>query len=145
MRAVIQRVTRGSVSVEGRLVSEIGLGLMILLGVGPADTEENARTLARKIAMLRIFGDENGKMNLSLLDVGGSAIVVSQFTLFADTRRGNRPAFTEAAPPDLARPLCDRFVDFLRENGVPTGTGEFGAHMVVDIQNDGPVTIWLEN
>ena len=145
MRAVVQRVTHGSVSVEGRLTAEIGLGLVILLGVGPADTEENARTLARKIALLRIFGDENGKMNLSLLDVGGSAIVVSQFTLFADTRRGNRPAFTEAAPPDLARPLCDRFVEFLRENGVPTGTGEFGAHMVVDIQNDGPVTIWLEN
>ena len=145
MRAVVQRVTHGSVSVEGRLTAEIGLGLVILLGIGPADTEENARTLARKIALLRIFGDENGKMNLSLLDVGGSAIVVSQFTLFADTRRGNRPAFTEAAPPDLARPLCDRFVGFLRENGVPTGTGEFGAHMVVDIQNDGPVTIWLEN
>lgn len=145
MRAVVQRVTHGSVSVEGRLTAEIGLGLVILLGVGPADTEEQARALARKIAMLRIFGDENGKMNLSLLDVGGSAIVVSQFTLFADTRRGNRPAFTEAAPPDLARPLCDRFVEFLRENGVPTGTGEFGAHMVVDIQNDGPVTIWLEN
>lgn len=145
MRAVVQRVTHGSVSVEGRLTAEIGLGLVILLGIGPADTEENARTLARKIALLRIFGDENGKMNLSLLDVGGSAIVVSQFTLFADTRRGNRPAFTEAAPPDLARPLCDRFVKFLRENGVPTGTGEFGAHMVVDIQNDGPVTIWLEN
>lgn len=145
MRAVIQRVTRGSVSVEGRILSEIGLGLVILLGVGPQDTEEQARALARKIAMLRIFGDENGKMNLSLLDVGGAAIVVSQFTLFADTRRGNRPAFTEAAAPDLARPLCDRFVEFLRGHGVPTGTGEFGAHMVVDIQNDGPVTIWLEN
>ena len=145
MRAVLQRVTHGSVTVDGRQISAIETGLVILLGVGPQDNEEQARALARKIANLRIFGDENGKMNLSVLDAGGAAIVVSQFTLYADTRRGNRPAFTEAAPPELARPLCDRFVDFLREMGVPTQTGEFGAHMLVDIQNDGPVTIWLEN
>ncbi|HQF61448.1 MAG TPA: D-aminoacyl-tRNA deacylase [Anaerolineaceae bacterium] len=144
MKAVIQRVTRGSVTIEGRRVAEIDLGLVILLGVGPGDDEEKARLLARKIAMLRIFGDENGKMNLSVLDVNGAVIVVSQFTLYADTRKGHRPAFTDAAPPEIARPLCDRFTDLLREQGVPVQTGEFGAHMQVEIQNDGPVTILLE-
>jgi len=144
MKAVIQRVTRGSVTIEGRRVAEIDLGLVILLGVGPCDDEEKARLLARKIAMLRIFGDENGKMNLSVLDVNGAVIVVSQFTLYADTRKGHRPAFTDAAPPEIARPLCDRFTDLLREQGVPVQTGEFGAHMQVEIQNDGPVTILLE-
>ena len=144
MKAVIQRVTRGSVTIEGRRVAEIDLGLVILLGVGPGDDEEKARLLARKIAKLRIFGDENGKMNLSVLDVNGAAIVVSQFTLYADTHKGHRPAFTDAAPPEIARPLCDRFTDLLREQGVPVQTGEFGAHMQVEIQNDGPVTILLE-
>jgi D-tyrosyl-tRNA(Tyr) deacylase len=144
MKAIIQRVQRGCVTVEGRRVAEIGQGLVILLGVGPQDSEENAHALARKIALLRIFEDEQGKMNRSVLDVQGSAIVVSQFTLFADTRKGNRPAFTDAAPPALARPLCDRFAGLLREQGVPTQTGEFGAHMVVEIINDGPVTISLE-
>lgn len=145
MRAVIQRVTRGSVSVEGRLLSEIGLGLVILLGVGPQDTEEQARALARKIAMLRIFEDEQGKMNRSVLDVQGKVIVVSQFTLYADTRKGNRPAFTDAALPALAKPLCERFAQFLREQGLWVQEGEFGAHMVVEIINDGPVTIQIEN
>jgi D-aminoacyl-tRNA deacylase len=144
MRAVIQRVRRGQVSVEGRVVSSIGRGLVILLGVGPEDSEENARALARKIAMLRIFEDEQGKMNLSVLDVGGEAIVVSQFTLFADTRRGHRPSFSGAAAPEMARPLADRFAALLSEQGVPTQTGEFGAHMLVEIENDGPVTIWME-
>jgi D-tyrosyl-tRNA(Tyr) deacylase len=144
MKAIIQRVQRGSVTIEGRRVAEIGQGLVILLGVGPQDGEENARALARKIALLRIFEDEQGKMNRSLLDVQGSAIVVSQFTLFADTRKGNRPAFTDAALPALARPLCDRFTALLREQGVPVQTGEFGAYMVVEIINDGPVTISLE-
>jgi D-aminoacyl-tRNA deacylase len=144
MRAVIQRVRRGQVSVEGRVVSSIGHGLVILLGVGPEDTEENARVLARKIAMLRIFTDEQDKMNLSVLDVKGEAIVVSQFTLFADTRRGHRPSFSGAAAPDLARPLAERFAALLLEQGVPTQTGEFGAHMLVEIENDGPVTIWME-
>ncbi len=145
MRAVIQRVTRGSVSVDGNVLSEIGLGYIILLGVGPDDNEEKAAALARKIALLRIFEDEQGKINKSILDVGGAAIVVSQFTLFADTRKGNRPSFVGAAPPDMARALVDRFTALLAEQGVPTGSGEFGAHMVVDIRNDGPVTIWLEN
>lgn len=144
MRAVVQRVTHGKVSVAGRDVAEIDAGLVILLGIGPGDDEEKARTLARKIALLRIFGDAEGKMNRSCIDVGGQAIVVSQFTLYADTRRGNRPSFVEAAPPDLARPLCDRFAQFLAESGIPTRQGEFGAHMQVQIENDGPVTILFE-
>ncbi len=144
MKAVIQRVAKGSVTVAGQRVAEIGRGLVILLGIGPNDGEENARALARKIALLRIFEDDQGKMNLSVLDVHGAAVVVSQFTLYADTRKGNRPAFTDAAPPDLARPLCDRFVQLLREQGVPVQEGEFGAHMMVEIINDGPVTIQLE-
>ena len=144
MRAVVQRVSKGSVTVEARKIAEIERGLVILLGIGPNDSEENARALARKIALLRIFEDDQGKMNLSVLDVHGAAIVVSQFTLYADTRKGNRPAFTDAALPDLAKPLCDRFVHLLREQGVPTQEGEFGAHMIVEIINDGPVTILLE-
>jgi D-tyrosyl-tRNA(Tyr) deacylase len=144
MRAVIQRVRRGRVSVEGREVAAIGQGLVILLGVGPQDTEQNGRALARKAAMLRIFSDEQGKMNRSVLDVKGQVIVVSQFTLYADTRRGHRPSFTDAAPPDMARPLADRFVEFMQELGVLTQAGEFGAHMLVEIENDGPVTIVLD-
>ena len=144
MRAVVQRVTRGKVSVEGRAVAEIGNGLVILLGIGLGDDEDKARALARKIAMLRIFGDDEGKMNRSCIDIGGQAIVVSQFTLYADTRKGNRPSFIEAAPPDIARPLCDRFAQLLTEAGVPSQQGEFGAHMRVEIDNDGPVTILFE-
>ena len=144
MRAVIQRVSRGRVTVEGNTLADIGPGMVILLGIGPEDNEEKAAALARKIALLRIFEDEEGKINKSILDIGGAAIVVSQFTLYADTRKGNRPSFVYAAPPDLARPLVDRFAALLAEQGVPVQTGEFGAHMVVDIVNDGPVTIWME-
>lgn len=144
MRAVVQRVRHGKVSVDRRIVAEIGNGLVILLGIGPGDDEEKARTLARKISMLRIFADEEGKMNRSCIDIGGHAIVVSQFTLYADTRRGNRPSFIEAAPPDLARPLCDRFAQLLSQAGVPSQQGEFGADMQVLIENDGPVTILFE-
>jgi D-tyrosyl-tRNA(Tyr) deacylase len=144
MRAVVQRVTRGRVSVAGRQVAETGPGLVILLGVGPADGEAQAQYLVEKIANLRIFEDEQGKINRSLLEVGGAAIVVSQFTLYADTRKGRRPSFTEAALPEVARPLVERFADLLRGQGVPTQTGEFGAHMLVEIDNDGPVTIWME-
>lgn len=144
MRIVIQRVRQGRVSVNGEIIAEIGQGLVILVGVGPADGEEQARYLAEKIANLRIFEDEHGKINRSLLEVGGSAIVVSQFTLYADTRKGRRPSFTEAALPELASPLVERFVEMLREQGVETQTGQFGAHMLVEIANDGPVTIWLE-
>lgn len=144
MRALIQRVSKASVSVEGRVISQIGKGLVVLLGVGHGDGEEQVRFLAEKIAHLRIFEDEQGKTNLSVLDVKGEAIVVSQFTLYADTRKGRRPSFTDAALPELAEPLVDRFVEALRGYGVPTQTGQFGAHMLVEIHNDGPVTIWLE-
>ena len=144
MRALIQRVSSGRVSVAGKTVAQIGPGLVILLGVGPQDGEEQARYLVEKIANLRIFEDDEGKMNRSLLDTGGEAIVVSQFTLYADTRKGRRPSFTDAAGPDIASPLVERFAALLRQQGVPTQTGEFGAHMLVEIANDGPVTIWLE-
>ena len=144
MRAVLQRVSYGRVAVNNQNVAEIGRGLVILLGIGPADTHEQARFLAEKIAYLRIFEDGQGKMNLSVLDTGGQAIVVSQFTLYADTRKGRRPSFTDAAPPDLARPLVDFFAQQLTSLGVPTQTGEFGAHMLVEIHNDGPVPILFE-
>ncbi|MEP0806521.1 MAG: D-tyrosyl-tRNA(Tyr) deacylase [Chloroflexota bacterium] len=144
MRALIQRVSKASVTVEGRVISQIGKGLVVLLGVGHGDGEEQVRFLAEKIAHLRIFEDEQGKTNLSVLDVKGEAIVVSQFTLYADTRKGRRPSFTDAALPELAEPLVDRFVEALRGYGVTTQTGQFGAHMLVEIHNDGPVTIWLE-
>ncbi len=144
MRAILQRVSKASVTVEGQVISSIGPGLLILLGVGHGDGEEQAAFLADKIANLRIFEDEAGKTNLSVLDVKGEAIVVSQFTLYADTRKGRRPSFTDAALPDVAAPLVERFVELLRAQGVPTQTGQFGAHMQVEIHNNGPVTIWLE-
>lgn len=144
MRALIQRVTSGRVTVEGKIVAEIGHGLVILLGIGQGDTEEQARFLAEKIGTLRIFEDSASKFNLSLLDVSGAAIVVSQFTLYGDTRKGRRPSFSEAARPEVAAPLVGKFVEFLRALGVPSQTGIFGAHMLVEIENDGPVTIWLE-
>jgi len=144
MRIVLQRVTQGRVLVDGGTVSEIGPGLVILLGIGQDDGEDQARYLAGKIANLRIFEVDAGKMNRSVLDVGGGAIVISQFTLYADTRKGRRPSFTDAAPPEVASPLVQRFADLLEEQGVPTQTGVFGAHMLVDLSNDGPVTIWME-
>ena len=144
MRAILQRVSKASVTVEGQVISSIGPGLLILLGVGHGDSEEQAAFLADKIANLRIFEDEAGKTNLSVLDVSGAAIVVSQFTLYADTRKGRRPSFTDAALPDVAAPLVERFVELLRAQGVPTQTGQFGAHMQVEIHNNGPVTVWLE-
>jgi D-tyrosyl-tRNA(Tyr) deacylase len=144
MRAVVQRVNQAQVRVENKVVAKIGLGLVVLLGISPTDTEADVREMAEKVANLRIFGDAQGKMNLSCLDVNGEIIVVSQFTLYADTRRGRRPSFTGAASPELAEPLCQFFVETLRIMGVPTQSGVFGAHMVVDIQNDGPVTILLE-
>lgn len=144
MRALIQRVSKASVMVEGDVISRIGKGLVVLLGVGHEDGEGSAAFLAEKTANLRIFEDEGGKTNLSILDVGGEAIVVSQFTLYADTRKGRRPSFIDAALPEVAEPLVDRFIQLLRGYGVPTQTGKFGAHMEVEIHNDGPVTIWLE-
>lgn len=145
MRAILQRVSKGSVSVDGKLVADIGLGYVVLLGVGHDDTQEKARELAEKTVYLRVFGDDEGKMNRSLLDVGGEMIVVSQFTLHADTSRGRRPSFINAAKPELAEPLVDYFIEQVRGFGVQVQSGIFGAHMVVDIQNDGPVTITLEN
>ncbi len=144
MRAVLQRVTRGGVKVDHETVAQIGLGFVILLGIGPEDTPEIARDLAEKTAYLRVFEDEAGKMNRSVMDVNGEAIVVSQFTLYADTSRGRRPSFINAAKPDLAEPLVDVFTARLRAFGIATQPGVVGAHMVVDIRNDGPVTILLE-
>jgi D-tyrosyl-tRNA(Tyr) deacylase len=144
MRALLQRVSWASVSVQGSTISSIGKGLLVLLGVGHGDGDEQAAFLAEKIANLRIFEDAQGKMNLSVRDVGGEALVVSQFTLYADVERGRRPSFTRAGPPAVAEPLVNRVVALLREHGVPARTGAFGEHMSVEIFNDGPVTIWLE-
>jgi D-tyrosyl-tRNA(Tyr) deacylase len=144
MRALIQRVSKASVTVDGQTISSIGKGLLILLGVGHGDGEEQVTFLAEKTANLRIFEDNQGKTNLSILDVRGEAIVVSQFTLYANTSKGRRPSFIEAALPDVAEPLVNHFAELLRGQGVPTQTGKFGAHMEVQIHNDGPVTIWLE-
>jgi D-aminoacyl-tRNA deacylase len=144
MRALVQRVSYGKVSVEGQTISEISHGLVILLGVGHGDGESQAAWLAEKIANLRIFEDAEGKMNLSVLDVGGSVLVVSQFTLYADSQKGRRPSFVNAALPDVAEPLVEKFAEMIRQQGVPAGVGVFGAHMLVEIHNDGPVTIWLE-
>ena len=144
MRVLLQRVSQASVSVDGQIISQIGKGLLILLGIGQADSEAQAEFLAEKIANLRIFQDDQGKSNLSVLDVRGEAIVVSQFTLYADARKGRRPSFVEAALPERAAPLVERFAGLLQAHGVPTQTGRFGAHMQVEIHNDGPVTVWLE-
>lgn len=145
MRAVIQRVTKGQVTIDGKVRASINDGFVILLGVGHGDTQENADYLTKKIANLRVFADDQGKMNHSLIDIGGKAIVVSQFTLMADTHKGNRPSFIKAAPPDTASPLVSYFINKLAGYGIETQSGIFGAHMVVDIQNDGPVTILLEH
>lgn len=144
MRVLLQRVSKASVTVDGQVISSIGKGLLILLGVGHGDGEEQAKSLAEKIANLRVFEDQEGKTNLSILDVKGETIVVSQFTLYADTRKGRRPSFIDAALPNFAEPLVNRFVELLSGHGVPTQTGKFGAHMEVEIHNDGPVSIWLE-
>ena len=144
MRALLQRTTGARVLVDDEVVGAIGAGLVVLLGVGPDDTEAVADDLARKAAELRIFRDGEGRTNLSLLDVGGAALVVSQFTLYADTRRGRRPGFTGSAAPDLAERLYTRFADALRGLGITVETGRFGAEMAVELVNDGPFTIWLD-
>ena len=144
MRVVVQRVRRGRVSVDGRTVAEIGPGFVILVGVGKGDGREQAEWLADKCAGLRVFEDSQGKMNLALPDVGGAVLVVSQFTLYADAGKGRRPSFIDAAPPDHAAPLVEALADGLRQLGIPVQSGSFGAHMLVEIENDGPVTILLE-
>jgi D-aminoacyl-tRNA deacylase len=144
VRALLQRTTGARVRVGNELVGEIEGGLVVLLGVGPDDDEPTADALARRVTELRIFDDDAGRTNLSLIDVGGAVLVVSQFTLYADTRRGRRPGFTGAAPPDLAERLYLRFAGALRVLGVTVATGRFGAVMGVELVNDGPFTIWLD-
>ena len=145
MRALVQRVSRASVEVEGKIVGEIGAGLLLLLGVGREDGDAQLKALVEKIVNLRIFGDEAGKMNLSLLDIQGQVLVVSQFTLYADIRKGRRPSFTDAAPPAIAEPLVERFKAALGSYKLDVEGGVFGAHMRVELVNDGPVTIWLDS
>ena len=144
MKVVLQRVRRGRVSVDGDTIADIKRGLVVLIGVGQTDTTSEAEWLAEKCAVLRVFEDEQGKTNLSVKDVAGEVLVVSQFTLYADTRKGRRPSFINAAPPEIAQPLVDHFVDRLAGLGVSVKKGIFGARMLVDIENDGPVTILLE-
>ncbi len=145
MRACIQRVSRAQVSVDGRICGQIGPGILVLLGVAEDDVETDALQLARKIASLRIFEDDQGKMNLGLTDTGGAMLVVSQFTLLGDCRKGRRPSFTAAAPPELAEQLYRVFVDAVATEGILAATGQFRQHMEVELVNDGPVTLLLES
>jgi D-tyrosyl-tRNA(Tyr) deacylase len=144
VRALIQRVSEASVEVAGERIAAVGGGLLVLVAAGAGDGPGAPAQLAAKVARLRIFADAEGRLNRSIVDVGGEALVVSQFTLYADVRRGNRPGFTAAAPPDVGEHLVDAFCESLRELGVPVQTGRFGAHMQVALVNDGPVTIWLD-
>lgn len=144
-RVVAQRVRSASVTIGDRRVGSIGVGLAILLGIRRGDGEMEVTRLADKLAVMRIFDDQDGKMNLAASDVGGSMLVVSQFTLYADSRKGRRPSFTESAPTDLAEPLYERFASRLSDLGYPVERGEFGAHMIVAMENDGPVTIVLDS
>ncbi len=145
MRVVLQRVSEARVRIDGEVVGEIGRGLVVLLGIAPADTPEQAEWLADKVVGLRVFEDEDGKMNRDVTEVGGGILVVSQFTLYGDCRKGRRPSFIEAAPPAVAVPLYAAFVDAVRARGVPTATGRFGAMMQVELVNDGPVTLIVDS
>ncbi len=145
MRAVIQRVRQARVTVEGHVVGEIGAGVLVLLGIANADSIKAARYLAEKTAQMRIFADAGGKMNLSLLQTGGSALVVSQFTLYADLRRGRRPGFERSAPTTVANGIYEEYVKCLKSLGIPVHTGTFQAHMIVELANDGPVTILIDS
>lgn len=145
MRVLLQRVSSASVSVDGDIVGAIETGYLLLIGVTHGDTRDNARWLANKVAGLRLFADEQGKMNLSLADVGGSVLVISQFTLYGNARKGRRPSFTDAAPPEVAEPLIDLFSDRLTQFGLTVETGVFGAMMEISLVNDGPVTLMLEH
>lgn len=145
MRIVIQRAEKAKVSVDGEVVGQIGKGFMVLVGVGPEDTKQNADFLVNKMCNLRVFEDEQGKMNLSIKDVGGQILAISQFTLYADCKKGNRPSFTGAAKPEQANELYEYFMEEIKKQGIKVEHGIFGAHMKVDFINDGPVTILLEN
>ncbi len=145
MKALIQRVSRALVTVAGEKVGEAGRGLVVLIGVAGTDTEQDAQYVMQKVINLRIFDDGSGKFNLSTVDVSGDLLLISQFTLFADTRRGRRPGFTEAAPPDIASKLFDYCVDLARESGLKVATGRFQQHMLVEIHNDGPVTVMIDS
>jgi D-aminoacyl-tRNA deacylase len=145
VRALLQRTSGARVRVDGEVVGEIGPGIVVLLGVGPADDDPVVDGLARRVTELRIFDDPGGRTNLSLVDVGGAVLLVSQFTLYADTRRGRRPGFTGAAEPELAERLYLRFAEVLRELGITVATGRFGSAMAVELVNDGPFTIWLDS
>ena len=145
MRALLQRVSHASVTVDGKVVGQIGQGLLVLLGVGQGDSEVQVKTLADKIVYLRIFGDDEGKMNRSLLDIVGEVLVVSQFTLYADVRRGRRPSFTDAAPSVVAETLFEHFKEAIASYGLIVASGIFGAYMTIEIRNEGPVTIWLDS
>jgi D-aminoacyl-tRNA deacylase len=144
VRVLLQRVAHAAVRVDGETVGAIGRGVVLLVGITHGDGEEEARWLAEKVAGLRIFPDADDKMNLALPEVGGEALVISQFTLYGDTQKGRRPSFVDAARPERAEPLYERFVALLRAQGVPCATGRFGAMMAVELVNDGPVTLWLE-
>jgi D-tyrosyl-tRNA(Tyr) deacylase len=145
MRAVVQRVREARVSVDGKIIGEIGHGLVVLLGVGNQDTDKDLSYLADKIMNLRVFEDENGKMNISLTDVGGELLIISQFTLYGDCRKGNRPSYSNAASPEEAEAMYNKFVDYCRQRGVKVETGKFQAEMLVEIHNDGPVTILIDS
>lgn len=145
MRLLIQRVTRAEVRVEGSVVGSIGQGLMILVGVGHGDSDDHATALANKAVDLRIFRDEEGRTNRSLIDVGGEVLAISQFTLFADTRKGRRPSFLDAAAPELGNAIYEKFCAAVEERGVRVARGIFGAEMQVELVNDGPMTIWLDS
>lgn len=145
MRAVVQRVSRARVKVEEKIIGKIDWGILLLLGVEESDEEKDLEYMCDKIPNLRIFEDEEGKMNKSLLDVGGSLLVISQFTLLGDARKGRRPSFTQAARPEKAIPMYERFIDSMKEKNITTEAGEFGAHMEVELINDGPVTILLDS
>ncbi|ODN30816.1 D-aminoacyl-tRNA deacylase [Fervidobacterium thailandense] len=145
MRAVVQRVDRAAVRVDGQVVGQIDRGFLVLLGVGKGDSLEDVKYLAEKIVNLRVFDDEQGKMNLSLLDVGGQMLIVSQFTLYGDCRRGRRPSYSDSAPPDVAKELYEAFIEEVKKFGVPVQTGVFAAHMLVEIHNNGPVTLLLDS
>jgi D-tyrosyl-tRNA(Tyr) deacylase len=144
VRVLLQRVSRAEVRVDGRATGTIGRGFLLLLGVTHSDTEVQVAWMAEKVAGLRLFGDAEGRMNLALADVGGAVLVVSQFTLYGNAEKGRRPSFIDAARPELAQPLYERFVALLRAQGLTVATGEFGAMMDVELVNDGPVTLWLE-